>query len=44
MTSPTSAPDSAADAVESAWLEHRQRVLNIGYRMLSSVTDAEDVA
>lgn len=44
MTSPTPSPDSAADVVASAWLEHRQRVLNIGYRMLSSVTDAEDVA
>ena len=44
MTSQTPSPDSAADAVESAWREHRQRVLDIGYRMLSSVTDAEDVS
>ena len=44
MTSPTPRPDSAPDALESAWQQHRQRVLDIGYRMLSSVTDAEDVA
>ncbi|NND03642.1 MAG: RNA polymerase subunit sigma-24, partial [Acidimicrobiia bacterium] len=44
MTSPPPNPDSNASGVESAWLEHHQRVLNIGYRMLSSVTDAEDVA
>ena len=44
MTSLPPDPESNASAVESAWLEHHQRVLNIGYRMLSSVTDAEDVA
>ena len=44
MTSPPPNPESNASAVESAWLKHHQRVLNIGYRMLSSVTDAEDVA
>ena len=44
MTSPPPNPESNTSAIESAWLEHHQRVLNIGYRMLSSVTDAEDVA
>ena len=46
MTTPTPNPnaDSATDAVETAWIEHRRRVLDIGYRMLSSVTDGEDVA
>ena len=44
MTPQPSHQEANADAVEAAWLEHRRRVLNIGYRMLSSVTDAEDVA
>ena len=43
-TSPTEGPDSSTASVEAAWIEHRQRVLDIGYRMLSTVTDAEDVA
>lgn len=39
-------PHSAdgADGVEALWQSHRRRMLDIGYRMLGSVTDAEDVA
>jgi RNA polymerase sigma-70 factor (ECF subfamily) len=36
-------PDGADD-VEALWQLHRRRMLDIGYRMLGSVTDAEDVA
>ena len=43
MTSLPPDPEPNANSVESAWLEHHQRVLDIGYRMLSSVSDAEDV-
>ncbi len=35
--------DEAAEEVEQAWAEHRRRVLDVGYRMLGSVADAEEV-
>ena len=31
-------------AIDELWATHRRRVLDIGYRMLGSVTEAEDVA
>src|SRR5687768_2357445 len=31
------------DDMDDAWREHRQRLLDIAYRMLGSVSDAEDV-
>jgi DNA-directed RNA polymerase specialized sigma24 family protein len=36
-------PDGAV-RFEDLWTEHRRRVLDVGYRMLGSLTDAEDVA
>src|SRR5918992_371089 len=30
-------------SLDAAWQAHRQRVLDIAYRMLGSLTDAEDV-
>jgi Sigma-70 region 2/Flavin containing amine oxidoreductase len=32
-----------SDHVDQAWRQHRQRLLDIAYRMLGSVSDAEDV-
>lgn len=29
---------------EAAWREHRQRILDIGYRMMGTISDAEDIA
>jgi RNA polymerase sigma-70 factor, ECF subfamily len=37
-------PSAAADPrVDEAWREHRQRLMDVAYRMLGSVSDAEDV-
>lgn len=33
-----------AEAVEQLWRSHRRRLLDIGYRILGTITDAEDVA
>jgi RNA polymerase sigma-70 factor (ECF subfamily) len=33
-----------AERFEELWAEHRRRVLDVGYRMLGSLSDAEDVA
>ena len=48
MTTPNSperpAPPAAAPDVEQLWQQHRRRMFDIGYRMLGSVADAEDVA
>lgn len=33
-----------AERFEALWAEHRRRVLDVGYRMLGSLSDAEDVA
>lgn len=33
-----------AERFEVLWAEHRRRVLDVGYRMLGSLSDAEDVA
>ena len=35
--------DEAGEEVEQAWAGHRRRVLDVGYRMLGSVADAEEV-
>lgn len=45
MDETTSASDGSAKAVtaETLWHQHRRRLLDIGYRMLGSVADAEDV-
>lgn len=34
---------SSPPEIEVLWAEHRRRVLDVGYRMLGSLTDAEDV-
>ncbi len=36
-------PDRSAAAVAETWHQHRKRVLDVAYRMLGSVHDAEDV-
>ena len=30
-------------SLDSVWAEHRQRILDVGYRLLGSVSEAEDV-
>ena len=37
------APDESA-RFEDLWTDHRRRVLDVGYRMLGTLSDAEDVA
>jgi RNA polymerase sigma-70 factor, ECF subfamily len=36
-------PPSRSDTLEAAWREHRGRVLDVAYRMLGSLADAEDI-
>ena len=36
-------PDPSDEAVVGAWIEHRKRVLDVAYRMLGTLSDAEDV-
>lgn len=38
------ADNSHNPELEALWLSHRGRLLNIGYRMLGSVSEAEDIA
>lgn len=45
MSTPRStSPDGSTDYVVELWHLQRRRMLDIGYRMLGSVTDAEDIA
>lgn len=39
----TSEPNPPGTAVVDAWNQHRQRVLDVAYRMLGTLSDAEDV-
>ena len=34
---------SEPPTVEATWAEHRQRILDVGYRLLGSLSEAEDV-
>ena len=36
-------PPGADPRVADAWRDHRQRLMDVAYRMLGSVSDAEDV-
>src|SRR4029453_2803783 len=40
---PTPPTPSADPRVADAWRDHRQRLMDVAYRMLGSVSDAEDV-
>lgn len=37
-------PESTDQEIAAVWLSHRRRLIDIGYRMLGSVAEAEDVA
>src|ERR1700716_1705508 len=39
---PTPPAESADPRVAEAWRDHRQRLMDVAYRMLGSVSDAED--
>ncbi len=34
----------AVPGIEAAWVQHRRRVLDVAYRLLGSLTEAEDIA